>query len=103
PGPRLTGTESREPSVRPERRVTKWTTTAEAPWNLALFLRVATGSAARSNVPTPSPRPPTDIVSAGSGVGDGVGMGVAVARGVGVVGVGVGAPEQADRSTRVTP
>ena len=83
PGRRSTGTELRDPSVLPERWVTKWTTTDAAPWNLASFLRLATGMAARSNVPMPIPSTPIDIVSGGSGVGDGVALGVGVAVGLG--------------------
>jgi hypothetical protein len=69
---------------------------------VASFLRVATGMAARSNVPMPIPSTPTDIVSGGSGVGDGVALGVGIVVGLGV-GVGGVVPEHAARSITTTP
>src|ERR1700722_19067044 len=85
PGPRSTATESREPRGRPERWVTKCTTTDTAPWKRASFLSLATGIAARSKVPIPIPSTPTASVSGGSAVGDGVGVGGAICVGSGVV------------------
>jgi alkylation response protein AidB-like acyl-CoA dehydrogenase len=99
PGPRFTATESSEPRVLPDRWVTKCTTTDAAPWNIARFLSLATGIAARSKVPMPIPSTPTAIVSGGSGVADGVGVADGDGEGLGV---GVAAPEHADSSTTAT-